>query len=666
MPAAGKTAKSRSGCSTCKQRRVKCDEGKPSCRQCTLKGLECPGYATRWKWSSKHERHWRSSLQPQPAPVPDKKRASSVVSRGSPELATSARRLYDERPGDNDNHDKPNTETTNIETNAPVDAFSQWAEQAPLQEQEENVSPPGVQLPSPQDSSTQQSPTASRRPSLALGRYSWQPLDTILSNTQIQVDLFTQDICKSLSAFDSTNNPFRMVAMSRARESLLFFSLCRYITAAFLNSGAVDAAATLAVQNAQAEILHRLHNEIAQLKRPTRTKIEDVLMAIVMFGLTTNWDGSNNPSIFHYNAAMQLYQQAYGNSWPYAPYGEYQQFFVHALVYWWMGLAFVTDTTTECLLGPPPSQHDVANHSETNMPEKRIPHPLAGVSPEAQRVLGQVGLLIHAQRLRCRRKPFTSMNQLQKEYEALQQGHSLEEEALSLEMPRADDFVDVGDTETPIQHLINIAEVYRLAALILLYRSFPDLLDSRLGFQEDQHQITESADERRLLWVTALATHALNILCQNGRRSGTRSIEQILLIIIAGELQKRTYSQHFELTEGSGSSSSGPLISGFDPLSPLSTSPSDQPMALNNLSGYEAEKNSIERSVLDSAETNCIMKSRNAVLERLQAIRQVLPYRSIEIVEELVLKTWEAGDDGNPNVFWMDIMIDNDWKILLV
>jgi hypothetical protein len=35
------TSKVRTGCSTCKARRVKCDESKPICRRCTIGGRKC-------------------------------------------------------------------------------------------------------------------------------------------------------------------------------------------------------------------------------------------------------------------------------------------------------------------------------------------------------------------------------------------------------------------------------------------------------------------------------------------------------------------------------------------------------------------------------------------------------------------------------------------------
>ncbi|KIW29040.1 hypothetical protein, variant [Cladophialophora immunda] len=42
--------KSRTGCNTCKARRMKCDELKPSCSQCIDRGVECGGYVRNLKW----------------------------------------------------------------------------------------------------------------------------------------------------------------------------------------------------------------------------------------------------------------------------------------------------------------------------------------------------------------------------------------------------------------------------------------------------------------------------------------------------------------------------------------------------------------------------------------------------------------------------------------
>jgi len=48
--AATKKKKSRDGCQTCKNKRLKCDETKPLCRQCQKRGVQCEGYKKEYKW----------------------------------------------------------------------------------------------------------------------------------------------------------------------------------------------------------------------------------------------------------------------------------------------------------------------------------------------------------------------------------------------------------------------------------------------------------------------------------------------------------------------------------------------------------------------------------------------------------------------------------------
>ncbi|KAF2199339.1 hypothetical protein GQ43DRAFT_119152 [Delitschia confertaspora ATCC 74209] len=45
-----KQSKSRNGCITCKAKRLKCDETKPSCQQCARRSVTCGGYKKDFKW----------------------------------------------------------------------------------------------------------------------------------------------------------------------------------------------------------------------------------------------------------------------------------------------------------------------------------------------------------------------------------------------------------------------------------------------------------------------------------------------------------------------------------------------------------------------------------------------------------------------------------------
>ncbi|KAI0521078.1 hypothetical protein F5B22DRAFT_653490 [Xylaria bambusicola] len=68
------------GCKRCRQRKVKCDEGRPSCRRCIIYGKPCPGYSDQFhfrfdKASSKQGSSSRPEKSPEESSVPGTARA---------------------------------------------------------------------------------------------------------------------------------------------------------------------------------------------------------------------------------------------------------------------------------------------------------------------------------------------------------------------------------------------------------------------------------------------------------------------------------------------------------------------------------------------------------------------------------------------------------------
>ncbi|KAL8813236.1 MAG: hypothetical protein Q9223_001739 [Gallowayella weberi] len=63
-----KQSKSRNGCTTCKAKRLKCDESKPSCLQCQKRGVSCGGYKKDFKWRAFEESTF--TTKPIPSPIP--------------------------------------------------------------------------------------------------------------------------------------------------------------------------------------------------------------------------------------------------------------------------------------------------------------------------------------------------------------------------------------------------------------------------------------------------------------------------------------------------------------------------------------------------------------------------------------------------------------------
>lgn len=55
-----KSSKSRTGCGFCKQKRLKCDETKPECKNCLNRDHKCPGYKQVYQWKAKCQSDVRS------------------------------------------------------------------------------------------------------------------------------------------------------------------------------------------------------------------------------------------------------------------------------------------------------------------------------------------------------------------------------------------------------------------------------------------------------------------------------------------------------------------------------------------------------------------------------------------------------------------------------
>ena len=53
-----------SGCITCKAKRLKCDESKPTCQQCARRSVTCGGYKKDFKWRPFEETAYTSKAPP--------------------------------------------------------------------------------------------------------------------------------------------------------------------------------------------------------------------------------------------------------------------------------------------------------------------------------------------------------------------------------------------------------------------------------------------------------------------------------------------------------------------------------------------------------------------------------------------------------------------------
>lgn len=442
-------------------------------------------------------------------------------------------------------------------------------------------------------------------------RNSWAPsptVDLVLCSPVSTLHYFGQNICRHLFVCDSKDNPICNIEVSRVRSSALLYALLKYTTAEYHNKTTVDDRAQRTLLAARNDITFYLHGKTDSLTMYSAAK--DLLLVTVMAGMIASWDGTNNTGVKYYHRAVAMCNQA---RWSMSE--QEQNFYDQVLVYWWSGLTFVTDTTEDALFEPPmlkpltdlPTDHHVK------------PHSLTGVSPQSFRLMGKVGALIYAQRRLAITSPFLSSATVKAQEDMLSQSRQLQQELSSLKIPSLDHIIDNSDTGTSVAEMRNVAEAFRLCALLLLYRCFPDLLD--------EQPIEEESHER----LTALALQALDVIEKNSVTSRTRSVEQILLVVIAGEL---------DLPRPWGSSDFTAGLPAFEP------------------SGTTADVGS-------DAKMQAVLAARALVCTRMTAVRSILPYKSVEQAEDLIWHVWSRSDNGAKE-FWMDVMIRNGQKFVMV
>lgn len=449
----------------------------------------------------------------------------------------------------------------------------------------------------------------------------WEPgpnSDAMVYSSTLELHYFSHTICACLLACDSPSNLVRSVTVSKARTSPLYQSLLKYLVTAYLcNNDPVYSTQSL-LRDARADTLFSLQNGMRMLINggASRMFFQDTLLAMIMYGLTTSWDGSNDTGARHYESAITLYLRGERSMSTLTKF-----FFSETLLYWWAGLCFITDTEVDTLT-PPPSIMILGEEEISRSPiTKYGPHPLTGISPQVHFLLGKVGSILHAQRTRALKTSFTSRSNIRQEQEALDCAQYLEEELLAVKIS-IPEFTDYDAYTTPFADLRNTAEAYQLCGLLLLYRGFPDLLHERMG-------VLTGGSFSVQLWLSSLALHILDVLSRNGSNSGTRSVEQILLVIIAGELHM----------------------------------PQDQEQDFFWLPNLDQPFLAID-GPSHTLTIETISQARNSLMQRLASVKSILPYRSLDQVEQLIVETWRKSDAGE-NVFWMDIMIRNGWKFLM-
>lgn len=472
------------------------------------------------------------------------------------------------------------------------------------------------------------------------------------------VEYYFSYVCQIFSSFDGTLNPFRSTVGRLWDGSAPIYYAIQSMAAAYL-ANHFPRMSPVGIQM-QRETYRSLY-QVPQGGRDPSENLDKTLLTVLLVGQTTAWHDPKDLGLVHLKTAKRLNRRRLEQQIGAVDSRARRQndFFEQCILYWDMLAGFVEDDIDEFGFGEcetrefdSPSTPGSDATASGDDKGQIFPHPWTGVAPKVQKLFAQVGRLIRNYR-KIKAQDALSLNFLSLDLgfevefpqdsiatiEATAKSQSLEEELLAFEPPSIFSLVDAGDENTPVQQYIFLAEAYRCAALLEIYRIFPSILFKRVPFTDNTFAASPSGNQISPFlpiptsqppsdFLISLAMHTISLLEKLPSTSGTRCLQPIVLIAAASELRF-----------------SPPSISISDPLSPFM--PATSSSIFNSLTNREVD----------------IAAARRFVTTRLQEFQLSLPAKPIVKAEMLVKETWERADLGQ-EVFWMDVMDEMGWKTI--
>ncbi|CAD0108701.1 unnamed protein product [Aureobasidium uvarum] len=644
-----RTAKSRNGCQVCKIKRLKCDETRPACDNCTKRGYDCPGYRKALKWSTKYEvlqpdepdgqktfhpsvEYHFSSIDPvtfgQASNISTEETAGGAD--GYPDVSEEIVRspattylphsqnvvgLGAHRPS----CDWPQQWPSYPDTNHQRTMVSYSPDISAHRIDESRAVSDGTQTSRPQRSNSSEETTQWKSLLRAYYRMATPTISRSLQNdsTGLVVHYF-RDICVLYSSFDSKLNPFRTVIGKLWDSSNSIFYAIQSMAAAHLanhNPG-------MEVQGLQMQrkAYECLQHEL-QLAHVNQQVDDRLLLTVLLLGMSSPWHEAGDLGMAHLNAARGLiYPRLFREEGTQTDeMARNDQFFAEALIYWEMCVAFVHKEPFTLGREKPRDKTDY-NEART-IGTKVMPHPWTGVGPRAQVLFAEVGRLVRNYRAISSPLSYGATSEHVDPTRIITAAMEFEEELLNIRWPAVEDLVDVQDQFTSKLDFIMVAESTRCCALLEIYRVFPNILHNRLLknvditgpssqfffpfcgtlLYHDSHDPT--------MWLTSLACHILlDLIGSIPPTSNTRPLQLLIILTAAAELR---------------------------------------------LSGHVA------------ALSLHALRARDLAMTRLEELSARVPSKPIVMIIKLVKEVWRRFDLGDDSVFWLDVMHENGWQTVI-
>ncbi|RGP73574.1 hypothetical protein FLONG3_6311 [Fusarium longipes] len=651
--------KSREGCRQCKALRTKCDEKKPSCTRCETRRVVCSGYSTNIRWSYKHELEQQRSKSSQGiAPVVGPTIHNNLQSPGL-EFGSGASALQtgvSSTDGHRGRHEFPTTFVSNDNSTGPL--LTPWDEShhlgshsfddnsifynledaalnglflqsegadwlnIPLQDRVEelprDLSPipisddtPDILRDRPSNGNRGEDRSQGQIISIPESSRSREIRDVSSSLSTY----FFQDVLPRYCTWDSNSNIIRIITQAMWQSSGALHHTIQSMAASCL-SNEIPYLSKIAAQE-----------RILALECVQKTPMgEDRLLADFLLGHTSCWVNPTDLVPNQFNelwATLGSYTSLVGTT-------SVVTFVQEALEYWTMVLSFITDTEQ---LG---MSVTALPRTSGPLPLNSIitPNPFSGVTRGAVAIFTDTSRLIYKLRKRLPQLRFIRETDIDFLRETLNEAHQLEQRILGYSPLDVSTIVVLGDPHTTPEHFKILDEVFWYTSLLQLYRVFPDLLIQRYQPWNPQRILRPEAashipsrDEMDE-WLMKLALYISTMLQGIPLDSRTRSIQAPVIVALSSELRYKS-----------------PDVSELD-----AASETDQQRAV----AISTVSHAIE-----------IARARRFVMSRLSIYWHVLPLQKVKKYQMLVKHIWEALDAGVPNVYWADMLSNNQLRTVM-
>lgn len=518
----------------------------------------------------------------------------------------------------------------------------------------------------------------------------------------ILVEHWFSDVCPMWNIFDSDSNFNRQFASTSWSSSEPVFYAMQSMSAACL----VDTLPAMmpVLSSLTAKALAAIRHRVAFYQSAQRTTMPefptDLLFAIFAMGTSLHWKHGFELGSSLMDLANHVIS-CYRNRLPAMTPAERKHlaFFQKALICW-EGILSAADTnfTPKSFAVRKSAYQARIASSQLQMasPQPKFGppapslgdaelHPWCGVSSDVLQKFGQVMTLCHnAQR---RLSSVVGDDELESSCD-VGLAHELASELLAMDFsndPRRNmsealkvQYLGTNDNDTPLSHLLDIAEAYRQACLLQLSLTFEDLhvpitVDSSIGLLlPAQNDCIDTYATSRAQTLVGLALQLVDQLKKIPPESGSRCMQPLLYLCAASGLQfnpaplVRSHPEHGQMSP-QNTAERNHDVAHLELLEPSYLSDSlDNDFEARNESLQVSDESAVSILPYDDSDhiltisTLKVAKARSFVKKRLGMLQQLLPPRYTGTALRLAEAIWaeyDCNSDGGSPLYWSNIMI---------